>query len=96
MFAVGDEPVAAVRPGVSGEVVWISTRVAAPAAPVLRHERRETMADHALFVGLDVHKRTIAVAMAPDTAGRSCTYYGTIANTPDALQRPNKLAGACT
>ena len=53
------------------------------------------MADHTLFVGLDVHKRTIAVATAPDTAGTSCTYYGTIANTPDALRRLcKKLAAA--
>jgi hypothetical protein len=41
------------------------------------------MADHTLFVGLDVHTRTIAVATAPDVAGTSCTFYGTIANTPD-------------
>ena len=48
------------------------------------------MADPTLFVGLDVHKRTIAVAVAPDTPGSSCTYYGTIANTPDALRRLTK------
>jgi hypothetical protein len=52
------------------------------------------MADHTLFVGLDVHKRTIAVATAPDTAGTSCTYYGTIANTPDALRRLCKKLAA--
>jgi hypothetical protein len=51
------------------------------------------MADHTLFVGLDVHKRTIAVATAPDTAGKSCTYYGTVANTPDALAAAVQEAG---
>jgi transposase len=52
------------------------------------------MADHTLFVGLDVHKRTIAVATAPDVAGTSCTFYGTIANTPDALRRLCKKLAA--
>jgi len=52
------------------------------------------MADHTLFVGLDVHKRTIAVATAPDTAGTPCVYYGTIANTPDALRRLCKKLAA--
>ena len=75
------------RPDVSDEVVWISTRVTARAAPVLRHGARRTIGDHTLFVGLHVDKRTIAVATAPDTAGTSCTYYGKIANTPDALRR---------
>lgn len=52
------------------------------------------MATPTLFVGLDVHKRTIAVATAPDQPGASCTYYGTIANTPDALRRlARKLGG---
>jgi hypothetical protein len=59
----------------------------ARAAPILRHGARRTTADHTLFVGLDVHKRTIAVATAPATAGTSCTYYGTVANTSDALRR---------
>lgn len=52
------------------------------------------MADHTLFVGLDVHKRTIAVATAADTPGASCTYYGTITNTPDALRRLCKKLAA--
>jgi transposase len=90
----GDESVAAVRPDVSDEVVWISTRVTARAASVLRHGARRTMAEHTLFVGLDVHKRTIAVATAPDVAGTLCTFYGTIANTPDALRRLCKKLAA--
>lgn len=52
------------------------------------------MADHTLFVGLDVHKRTIAVATAPGKAGASCSYHGTIANTPDALRRQCKKLAA--
>jgi len=45
------------------------------------------MSDTTIFVGLDVHKQTIAVAIAPSSPGAACTYYGTIANTPDALRK---------
>jgi len=45
------------------------------------------MADPTIYVGLDVHKQTIAVAMAPATAGAACSYYGAIANTPEALRK---------
>jgi transposase len=44
------------------------------------------MTDLTLFVGLDVHKKTIAVAMVEGTAGANVRFYGTIANTPDALR----------
>lgn len=44
------------------------------------------MNDYSVYVGLDVHKDTIAVAVAP--AGRGEPYYwGEIANTPTAIKR---------
>ncbi len=45
------------------------------------------MADDILFVGLDVHKKTIAVATLLERPGESCRYYGSIPHTPDALHR---------
>ena len=48
------------------------------------------MADIPLFVGLDVHKKTIAVALADGTAGAAVRFYGTIANTPDAVRTLGK------
>ena len=41
------------------------------------------MMDLTLFVGLDVHKKTISVATVEGAAGRTVRFYGTIANTPD-------------
>jgi transposase len=38
------------------------------------------------YVGLDVHKETIAVALA-DVLGGSVRYYGEIKNTPDAVRK---------
>jgi hypothetical protein len=45
------------------------------------------MADDILFVGLDVHKKSISVATMLDKPGEACRYYGSIPNTPDALRR---------
>jgi transposase len=39
-----------------------------------------------LFVVLDVHKKTISVAVVGDVAGVSVRFYGTIENTPDAIR----------
>ncbi len=44
------------------------------------------MTDLTLFVGLDVHKKTISVAMAEATAGAEVRFYGTIANMPDTIR----------
>lgn len=44
------------------------------------------MTDLTLFVGLDVHKKTIPVAMVEATAGAEVRFYGTIANTPDTVR----------
>jgi transposase len=38
------------------------------------------------FVGLDVHKKTISVALVEDAAGAAVRFYGTIENTPDAIR----------
>ena len=39
-----------------------------------------------IFVGLDVHKKKIAVATVAATASASIQFYGTIANTPEAIR----------
>lgn len=39
------------------------------------------------FIGLDVHKDTLAVAVADDSGEREVRFHGTIPNTPDALRR---------
>ena len=44
------------------------------------------MTDLTLFVGLDVHKKTISVALVEGAAGASVRFYGTIANTPDSVR----------
>ena len=45
------------------------------------------MTDVTLFVGLDVHKKTISVAMVEASAGAEVRFYGTVANTPETLRR---------
>ena len=44
------------------------------------------MTDLTLFVGLDVHKKTISVALVDAAAKADVRFYGTIANTPDTLR----------
>jgi transposase len=44
------------------------------------------MVDFTLFVGLDVHKKTVSVAMVEASAGGDVRFYGTIANTPDSVR----------
>ena len=44
------------------------------------------MTDLTLFVGLDVHKKTISVALVDAAASATVRFYGTIANTPDTLR----------
>ena len=45
------------------------------------------MGDHITYVGLDVHKREIVVAVAEDGLRGEVREYGRIANTPAALDR---------
>ncbi|MDH3663876.1 MAG: IS110 family transposase [Alphaproteobacteria bacterium] len=52
------------------------------------------MTDTTIFVGLDVHKETIAVAMAPASPGAAFSYYGAIANTTEALRKLCKKLSA--
>ena len=44
------------------------------------------MTDLTLFVGLDVHKKTIAVAIVEAAAGAAVRFYGAIVNTPESLR----------
>src|ERR1700756_3888048 len=70
------------------------TRVA-PGWPVpsLMHRRR-VMADRITYVGLDVHKDSIVVAVAVGGLRGEVREYGRIANTPTALDRLlRKLGG---
>ena len=48
------------------------------------------MTDTTLFVGLDVHKKTIAVALVDGTASAEVRFYGTIENTLDAVRTLGK------
>src|SRR5437870_8038259 len=71
------------------------TRVA-PGWPVpsLMHRRR-VMADRITYVGLDVHKDSIVVALAAGGLRGEVREYGRIANTSAALDRLlRKLGGA--
>ena len=45
------------------------------------------MGEHITYVGLDVHKETIAVALAEGGKRREVREHGQIANTPAALRR---------
>lgn len=45
------------------------------------------MADVTAFVGLDVHKETIAVAIAEDGRGGEVRFLGEIANSRAAIRR---------
>src|SRR5665213_4324821 len=70
------------------------TRVA-PDRPVPRlMHRRRVMADRITYVGLDVHKEGIVVAVATGGLRGEVREYGRIANTPTALDRLlRKLGG---
>ena len=46
------------------------------------------MTDLTLFVGLDVHKKTISVALVDATAGAEVRFYGTIANDAGCAAQP--------
>lgn len=45
------------------------------------------MGKHITFIGLDVHKETITVALAESGGRDDVREYGRIANTPEALTR---------
>src|SRR5215469_16210220 len=63
-------------------------------APSLMHRRR-VVGDRITYVGLDVHKEGIVVAIAEGGIGGEIREYGRIANTAAALDRlMRKLGGA--
>ena len=45
------------------------------------------MGEHSIFIGLNVHKETIMVALAASGGHGDVREYGRIANTPEALTR---------
>ncbi|MFK0206357.1 hypothetical protein [Agrobacterium sp. NPDC090283] len=47
-----------------------------------------------VYVGLDVHAETIAVATADDGRNGDVRFYGTIENNADAVLRPTKRLSA--
>ena len=49
--------------------------------------RRRVMEEVTTFVGLDVHKATIAVAVAVGGLREAAEFLGTIENTPQALAK---------
>jgi hypothetical protein len=60
--------------------------------PSLMHRRR-VLGDRTTYVGLDVHKDGIAVAVAEGGLRGEVREYGRIANTPPALQRLARKLG---
>ncbi len=48
------------------------------------------MTDLTVFVGLDVHKKTISVALVDEASNATVRFYGTISNTPDTLRGLSK------
>ena len=55
------------------------------AEPIPRHWRR-AVAENTLFLGLDVHKKTISVTTVDGSARAEVRFYGTIENRPDAIR----------
>ena len=51
------------------------------------------MTEATIFVGLDVHKKTIAVATVEARASADVRFFGTIANTPEAIRSMLKKLG---
>ncbi|PTR05081.1 hypothetical protein C8J28_1781, partial [Cereibacter azotoformans] len=45
------------------------------------------------FIGLDVHKATISVAVAQGERGGEVRHWGTIQNRPDHVRRPAEKLG---
>jgi transposase len=56
----------------------------ADSAPILMHKETDQM-DFSAYLGLDVHKDKIAVAIVDATRASEARFFGEICNTPDAV-----------
>ena len=58
------------------------------------------MTELTLFVGMDVHKKTISVALVEGAAGAVVHFYGTIANTLETVRglcrKLSRTGSSCT
>ena len=63
-----------------------TVRVETAASPTLVAQAGVSPGSHAMYVGLDVHKETIAVGVAAPGRGEP-VYRGEIANTPKAIAK---------
>lgn len=51
------------------------------------HNHREVTMKADLFIGMDVHKETIAVAVAGADVGSEVRFYGNVSNKPDVIEK---------